>query len=294
VQNAVLRVGEASWEIAWTRDIIETAKLRYSRDEITEGEFNNIVQTVILDTATADRMVAQETLKRMHKVWILSDLEVARNALSVYRQMYVYGLITEAKYRAALTDAQLEPAMIDERVALDSYRRDQTVAADLREWNLPTLREDLLEGRLTLAEYRAKLVGLDFPASLLDAEVAWADVLRRRNEVQRVERYQIPAGERAYVKSLLARAGLKRLYEEAGRSADEIGIRLKLMDKLKSEEGAAGAAAGGSPSLAVARAEWSYIDGEMTADALMDIYKRCGVAPDRAASRLKVLTPLRL
>jgi uncharacterized membrane protein len=294
VQTAVLRVGEATWEIAWGKDIIETAKLRYSRDEITEGEFNNIVQTIILDSATADRLVASETLKRMHKVWILSDIEVARNALSVYRQMYVYGLIGEAQYRAALADAQLEPAMIDQRVALDSHRRDQTVAAELREWNLPALRDDLLEGRIGLAAYRGKLAALDFPAALLDAEVAWADVLLRRHLTQRVERYQIPSAERAYVKSLLAKAGLKRFYEEAGRSGDEITIRLKLLDRLRAEEGAAGAAGGGSPSLAVAQAEWKYIDSLITADALVEIYRRLGVAPDRAEARLKVLTPLRL
>jgi hypothetical protein len=32
----------------------------------------------------------------------------------------------------------------------------------------------------------------------------------------------------------------------------------------------------------------------ITADALVEIYRRLGVAPDRAEARLKVLTPLRL
>jgi len=294
VLSAVNEVAEAAEAIGWSKAMMDRAKLAYQRAEITDAELYAELDTVGMPAARAKLVVDSERLRRMHKVWILSDVELAREALTVYRQLFVCGLLTAAAYRAALAAAQLEPEMIEERFFLDCHKRAVTVAREIREFDLPALRDDLLEGRIALADYRGRLEALGFPPEHLPTEMAYAEALLARNRRQRVERYQLPAAERAYVKSLIAQDALRRLYQEAGRTAAEIEIRLKLLARLRAEEGRAGAPVSPSPAQVVADAEWKYIDGEITEEKLLEVYKAEGVPPDRAQARLKVLRPMRL
>jgi hypothetical protein len=294
VKTAVLRVGETAEFTAWCKAIVDRAKLAYQRAEITDQELYYELESVGMGAKRSKLVVDSERLRRMHKVWILSDVEVAREALTVYRQLFIYGLMTEASYRAALAAAQLEPEMIEERFFLDHHRRVMTVAREIREFDLPELRDALLEGRITLAAYRDRLAALEFPPELLPTEMAYVNGLVIRRDRQRVERIQLPAAERAYVKSLIVKDALRRLYLEAGRTGDEIDIRLKLLDRLRADEGRAGAGGSRSAAQRVADAEWKYIDGEIAEGELVEIYKQQGVPPDRVEARLKVLRPLRL
>ena len=294
VRSAVHRVGETADYTAWCKAVVERAKLAYSRDEINDQELYNELDSVGMNPQRAKLVVDSERLRRMHKVWILSDVELAREALTVYRQLFIYGLMSEASYRGALAAAALEPEMIEERYFVDNHKRILTVAREIREFELPTLRDNLLDGQMTLDAYRGRLVALEFPTELLPTEMAYVKTLLDRQRRQRVERYQLPAAERAYVLSLIPQETLRRLYEEADRSGDEIAIRLKLLDYLRANQHRAGAGGRRSTAEIVADAEWKYIDGEISEGELVQVYKDCGVPPDRVARRLAVLRPLRL
>jgi hypothetical protein len=196
--------------------------------------------------------------------------------------------------------AGLEDDVIDTMLSLDDLARDKTVVSDFREWQLPPLRDKVLDGRLTLAAYRAALAAADFPARYLDAEVALAEVLAAHAKTARLERRSIPDAEKAYIYGLTVEALLRNLYDEAAWTKDEQDLRLRILDVLRTAEqssrdrGAGGARpAGPTRAEMLAQAEYDYIEGRITETELRAIYLKLAVPPDRAEARIKALRPMR-
>jgi hypothetical protein len=272
----------------YTATEIDLAVLAYTRNETTDEEFGEALRRLDLDQDYIDWRVAVERLKRMHKVWILTDTEKARACLDWYRKSFLYGLLKLSDYVMDMHMAGLDDDMILARLKPDQYERDKNVAAELRQWKLPAARDLAIEGDWTVEHYRTYLLGLNFPDRWLEAEVNLVGALAYRAKQSRIERYQIHTYEQGYVLSLFAEPALRRLYQEAGRRTEEIEARMRLLTTLRMRTK--------RPSNAelIAAAEWDYLDWVIDDDALLAVYQKYGVAPDRAQARLKVLATMRL
>jgi len=294
------RSAREAWHMEEVCNTVYEAKQMYARNELNAEELGLVLEGVGLRTEKVEHIVNVETLKRFHKVWLTTPTEEARKAVSWYRTAYRSNLITGAQYRLAMEAAGLADEVVELRMTVDAHARDKTVVGELRKYALPGLRDDLLSGGISIDGYRAKLVGLFFPDYYLAAEVGFARALLARHLRSRVEQYQLPQYERAYVLGLIARDPLVRVYAEAGLSESETAPRLAVLADLRDEEARRRAkrpdprvqgAGGGPPN--VAAAEWRYVAGELDAAALRKIYLQVNYAPDRVASRFTALEALR-
>jgi hypothetical protein len=261
--------------------------LSYSKGQLTEQELKADLVELDLDMEHVNWVVSIEYLKRFHKVWILSDVEKAQEAVAWYRKAYIYGLLTEEEYEWALTYAQFDQPLINARLVPDRYERDRHVAADLAEWQLPEARDKAIQEDWTIGQYRSYLLALDFPDRFLSAEVALVAALQFRYHQHRVERIQLQTYEKGFMFGLFDEQALRRLYQEAGRRADEIEARIKVLRQVRASGGPG--APGANTAAVIAEAEWKFFSGEITEGALVEIERRLGVPPDRLLARLIVL-----
>jgi hypothetical protein len=246
----------------------------------------------------AERIVDIESIKRYHAVPWLTEQEEMKQVIGLYQEAFVAGLETEGTYVAKLLILGLDAPAVRLRVELDKRSRDRQLAAWLRTYNLPALREMALLGDLSAGAYRAQLVALKLPEPYLGAEAAYMTVLVERNRRQRVERYQIPPAEACLALGLIGRGTLVWLYEQAGVSPAEYELRLReLLAKKAAREKAEREKKlkGKTPSKAelAAGVEGQYVNGLIDEAALRQAYADLLYPPDYAARRLRALTPLR-
>ena len=297
VRHRLLDLAGETWTFAYVKESITAAQDAYARDELTDAEFGDTLDALSLRPQQIDHLVRRARLGRLHKVYVTRPIDEAVKSGGVYRTAYVAGLIPEVEYREVLAAAFYEDDVIAMRLVVDGAARDRTVAADLRQFQLPLYRDRLMDGRITLAQYRAVLVAMDFPAELLPDEMAWAAALVERSRIGRVEKYMIPTAEQAYIRCLIARPTLQSLYAQATRSANEITLRLTLVDALRAKwihDQARGRETAPSDAQLLAWEEWSYVNGKVTETDLAALYQKLGKAPDYAERRLRALRPMRL
>lgn len=300
VASVLYELADEEADLAFKKQELAALRLQYSRDEIDDAGLDYGLEALGFEAAFRGQIVQIERLKRFHKVWRKTPTDKAREALAIYRAAFRAGLMTEGDYLAALALAGFEADAILLAIGVDKLARDKSVAGDLREWDLPPWRDKAVQGTITVAAYRARLVGLRFPERYLAAEVALAEYLRTRAREQRVQSRQVPTMERAFILGLVSSWALERTYEEAGWTAEEIAQRRVLVDELRDRErdlrekyGPQPDEAGMTKGEKLALAEWKYVNGEITAAELLAIYKALAVPPDAAEKRLKALTPLR-
>jgi len=295
-----VRQAEVAWQAEEIRNGIYALKQAYSRDEITEEELREGLDGLGLRAEKVDWIVHMERLKRYRKVYLQRPSDIARKAVSTYRQAYRAGLMPEGEYVAALSAAGMDPEVMGWQLELDRLARDKTIASHLRRWHLPALRERVLAGELSLGSYTAQLRAMDFPDRYLDAEVEYVRMLLERQQRRQVRRPSVSVAERAYRMGLLSRAGLLRLYHEAALPEVEIALRAAILDELRRKDLADGRRlAEGlevqppSPRYVVAEAEWDYVGGRVSEAQLRQTYRAHGYSPDRVERRLEALRPLR-
>jgi hypothetical protein len=212
---------------------LTTAEYQYERDQLTDAEFDGEVSAIVQDPRTAYLIKTLAHVKRYHKVWRWTPTEEAQKSLPVYREAFNQGLSTLAEYESQLIIAGVEGEVKDLLVDLADAARNRTLAAEFRSYALPQTRDAVVHGLLTPAEYKSKLRAAKFPEWSLDVEVRYAEALKTRRLQGRVERYQIPPFEQAYVYGLIQRSTLTRAYNEAGLTAAEIAAQTTLLDSKR-------------------------------------------------------------
>ena len=223
------KMGEERWINEDLNNAVYELRQQYARDEIDAKTLSTSLDGIGMRPEKVARIVEIDRLKRTHRVWLLTPTEEARKLVSLYRQTYRTGIVSRGEYSGQLSAAGLAADVIKLQLALDDEARDRTVASHLRSWHLPTARDAVIAGKITPAEYAARLKSEGFPAGLLAAEAAYVKALAERAQKRRVERYQIPPAERAYVLGLAAAATLTRLWEEAGYTAAQTVHRKRIL-----------------------------------------------------------------
>ena len=223
-------------------------KSQYDRDQINDRELRDGLDALGLVPEKVDYLCAYWRLGRYHKVYLSTPTEEARKVISLYRQAYRAGIIPRGRYSTMLSQAGLSDDTITVQLALDDQARDQAIVTSLRQYALPLGRDAVASGRLAIGQYRQQLAAQKLPGNLLDAEVAYATMLREREQTARLERRQIAPAERAYVFGLVPSLALNLLYQQAGYSADEIAVKLLVLNELRRAHMAAQAKAAAAPA----------------------------------------------
>ena len=280
-------------------DGITELKQGFARGEYELEDLRDGLTDLGLVPERVDTLVRLESVKRFRTKPVLRPDEETRAALATFRSAYRAGVLTEDAYASVLATAGIAEDVAALQLQTDRLARDRAIAAHLREYQLPALRDEARTEQRGAGWYRMQLRAIGFPDALVDAEVTYTMALADRDRRQRVERYQLPAIEEAYTWGLVDWAGVQRLYQEAGRSSDEIAARRLILDRLRKVRNRAVAAQGGaaatkpqSAAVRQAQAEWEYISGRFTAAQLTQLYIELGTPPDRAAARLTALGPL--
>jgi hypothetical protein len=292
---------ERSWTTADAKEAVTSLKLQYSRDQISDDELSDGLTALGLREERVQRVVLAAKVARYKAVPLLTDDQETKAALGTYKAAFRSGLMTEDAYSAALFAAGMTGEVEDLTLAVDKAARQRQQAAEIRQYQLPALRDQVVDGTLSVDAYRTKLAELDFPEDLRAAEIALATALANRRKLARVQSIDLPTYERSYVRGLIQWDAVERVEKEAGRTDAEITDRKKLLTDLQKTEKAATVkktaatkAAAESAAKAVARAEWGFVSGSMDAANLLQAYKDNAIGPAAAATRIKALQPLRL
>ena len=228
----------ANWRLR--RETIEATldeiRYQYSRDFINDDELENAVTGLVVDPKLAKRIVLTEKVKRYGAVRKKRPWEEAREALKTYRAAFIAGLVDRATYYGALAACDLDEALVELRLELDSEARDAKIVTRWQRYHLPGLRDDLMAGRLTLDDYRAELEAGGFPHAYLDDELALAEALKDRHDTGLVQSVRLPAYERAYVLGLAARETVVQTLEDLGWDTETIQARLAVLDYERRRE----------------------------------------------------------
>jgi hypothetical protein len=208
----------------------------YDRDQLNDQELRDLLDVAILEPALADQEAALARIRRYRRVYLTTPEEDTRAAISMYRQLFIEGQITAAEYEAALVMAGFEPDVVVLTLRIDSARRDRTVRAEFREYDLPVLRDRLLHGLINAAQYRAALDARGFPAAYLADEVRLASSMADARRTARVRSEQVPYYERAYVIGLVSWTYLAAVLERAGLDRAAVAARRMWLEHLRAEE----------------------------------------------------------
>lgn len=226
---------EAQRQLDIKTELLTFAKTRYTRGDLTDDEFRDLLDKVFDDPARARRVFQIERLKRFRAVYYSRPDELARKALPVYKRSFVAGLSTASEYKASLIAAGMEPDMATLTLDLDSEARDRGVFARFRAFGLPALRDAYLHGFVSDADYRRELREKGFPEEYLEAELRLiAALLRRRLEAQ-VRSYELPHFRRGYIVGLVTRTALRSVFTEAGVSRAVADTELMTLDWQRDE-----------------------------------------------------------
>jgi hypothetical protein len=207
-----------------------------------------------------------------------------------------------------LTQAGLADDAITVQLALDDQARDQAILTSLRQYALPLGRDAVASGTMTAAQYGNQLYAQQFPDNLLEAEVAYATMLRDREQTARLERRQIAPAERAYVFALIPASALNLLYQQAGYTAGEIAAQVTVLNQLRKAYLAAQAKPPHEPAAPTGGAQpaamtpWdlltkpsfsptviAYMTGRAEESALTALWKEAGAPPAAISLALQQL-----
>lgn len=229
------QAAEAELERGERRDLLDWAKGQYAKDVIDDDGLRDLLEQVFDDPEHAKRVWNIEQLKRYRSVYFMRPDEEARKALPVYREAFLEGAATESEYRALLTESGLEGRVRDLRLSLDLAKRDARLLARFRRFKLPALRDEVLHGLVSVADYARQLREAGFPAEYLSAERNYARAQLDRRVARTLRAEQLPAYRQAYVVGLIARGTLSRAMRDAGLTAAGIEAELTVLDYRRAE-----------------------------------------------------------
>lgn len=215
----------------------------FERDQIAGEGYRDALEALGIDQATVTRTVASAEIRRFRKVYWTTPAEDARKAVGLYRTAFIAGLVTGPEYETVLTTAGMQPAIIALNLSVDGEARNRRLAADFRQYQLPALRDQVLHGVVSLAEYRYRLEKAGFPAEHLDAEVCLVRAMLERRQAEAVRRDQLPHYRRAFIVGLVTRECLVAAMKAAGLDAGAIAAAMLTADEERRREEARARAA---------------------------------------------------
>ncbi len=183
--------------------------------------FKAAVEELIVVPRVAGEYIIWATQKRYPKMALLSAYGEAREIRSEARRAVVLGIYGWPYYATFLSALGWTDPLIEAEHFLVTEDRDRQIVADVRSYHLPELRDSLLEGLITIAQYEATLKNLEVRDDIRHAEVNYMKVALERRRRGRVERYQIPALEEAYVQGLIVWQPVANAMQDAGYSSRE-------------------------------------------------------------------------
>jgi hypothetical protein len=202
----------------------------YERDFLTDAQFAELLSTAYADPAAARTKFLLTRLGRFKRVYLDDVAEEQKVPVAIYRKAYINGLITERQLRTALELSGMQQEAADLVVLLDGQDRSDKLVAGYQKYFLPQLRDSLVNGDITLSQYRDRLVAATFPPGLMPMELALAGALAARAAAGRVERYQLPPWRRAYVAGLADGDQVAAVMFEAGLTEQEVGAQFVVLD----------------------------------------------------------------
>jgi len=220
---------EARW-LQWSKEYVDWAQLAYSRDELSDTEFTDALQASGMDATTANRLYAIARLKRYHKVWLTTPQEDAKAVLSTYLAAFRANIISRFAVEDVLAKTGMDPSAALMMVDMADEARQAALIAELRQFGLPALRDEVVSGQLTIGEYQSRLQSLGFPMEKWLVELGFVYVLIERYKFNEFQRSYVPAVERAYVQGLVGRSSVTQAYAMAKVPTDEAAVRLSLLD----------------------------------------------------------------
>jgi hypothetical protein len=243
----------------------------FSKGQITEGELEASLNMAYADPFTVQSLMRKARLGMYKKVYWTSAPEAAQEVASVWRKLFVAGLATDAQYETNLIAAGYEPDAVSVMYEADDAQRKQQVAADFRRFVLPAMRDQVLNGQMQMSAYVDALKAGGFPPLYVPTEAALVGALLNRKRQQRVERYELPAYEAAYVVGLTGSASMRTILAEAGLSVSESKARMTALNaRLNAYLGsrAAELAKNDARLKAAADAEAAALERQLAADRI--------------------------
>jgi hypothetical protein len=206
---------------------------RYDRGQLTEVDFLGELVVIGFDPDAAGAIVNEALAKRFHAVPLYTDRDAAMQAEGAGKALYKQGRLTGGQLRSLLMTASIQPAAADLIIAALASHKNGQLSAPAKLTNLTTLRDLVLEGRITRDAFKAELAGRGWGDPQLGYELAFLDAKVLVQKEGQVAKYQIPVFEQEYSHGGIPAAELDAAYHDAGYSAAQIASRHAALDPAR-------------------------------------------------------------
>lgn len=220
---------------AWQKQI-DWALLQYDQVQIGDDDLDQWLGLLIRDDQLRALTSLTAKLKRKVKLHKAGTYPALKDALAKHRTLYLTGRETEFDYRRAMLMAEMDLEAIELTMLVDSKTRDETIVADLRQYNLPLLRDLVVHEALSEPDYRLRLQALAMPEPYLSIEVAWVTRLRRYKREAIVQADMLADARAAYVAGLIDRRTLTSYMTDAGYIAATVETQLRILDPARAAQ----------------------------------------------------------
>jgi hypothetical protein len=225
----------SSWEL-WRKQKDRHVAIvldKYDSGQMKDAELDDALAAHIPVEEVRKLVVLQAQLGRSHTIWRTGATEVARQSRAIARTQYVHNKMDVSTYKKYLTALGYDENYITLDLALADEEKWRFMAADLKAWIEPDLREKVYSGEIDLEKYRTEMTVPNIPGPYLDAEVNYVKAMAEYRRKGRVERYLVGPYEEAYVYNLIGWGELAAIMDDAGWKKVEITAKEKVLDARK-------------------------------------------------------------
>jgi hypothetical protein len=229
-------IAEAADRERWA-EIVKTgiteALDEYDRDLLADEDLRDRLDALGLPAGEVDWRLTWARVKRLHKVYWRRPEEVEREKVSAANTLFDLWLYSSdelyATYLLAGYEAEVAAIMVRAAIA----RRASHLPTTAKQWVIKDLRDQVIAGQMTQGAYRLQLEVLAMPTELAEAESQFAGAVHYYDTHKRVEQYQLPWYQKAYILGLAEWPTLEAVMVAAGLSPQEIRARKPVLEEQR-------------------------------------------------------------
>jgi hypothetical protein len=214
---------------------VQTILDNYESGTTSDDLFEQQLREIVVQDNIATATIAGAKAARYQKAPLYNEYGAAREQRQAARRLVVLGLLDWRYYQHVLEALLFPDEVIEREHALVDEERSRQIIADLRAHIKSSVRDQVVLGEMSVADYAQRLSGMDVAPDVARAELAYVALLQRRYAEGRMQRWELPGARAAYVEGVIGPGAVLTLMEEAGLNAKERGREMMRLDILRNK-----------------------------------------------------------